>query len=141
MTGNTMKKIALTCLTIFILTLTTTLYADLFHRFKIVEGEGIYESGQALCDSIQSSRGNRKTTMCDPVYNASSDQNIMVTDGDQTWHAVAPNHWIAYYSDEIYLIGMTISNADNTMIYTDPTTHNGWDGDGLSCNQMTCSQW
>ena len=54
------------------MTLTPTLHADLFHRFKIAEGEASYESEQALCDSIESSRGNRKTTLCDPIFNASS---------------------------------------------------------------------
>ena len=57
------------------MTLTPTLYASI----RIIDGEGYYESGQALCDSIESSHGNRKTTMCAPIYNASSDQNIMVT--------------------------------------------------------------
>ncbi|HAG61779.1 MAG TPA: hypothetical protein DCL40_02635 [Coxiellaceae bacterium] len=136
-----MNKIALTCLTLSIVTLTPTLHADLFHRFKIAEGEGSYESGQALCDSIQSSRGNRKTTLCDPIYNASSDQTIMVTDGDQKWHTVEPNHWMAYYSDEIYLIDITVSNADKTMIYSEATVHSNWYGEGLSCNQQICSLW
>ena len=123
------------------MTLTPKLHADLFYCFKIAEREGSYESGQALCDSIQSSRGNRKTTLCDPIFNASSDQTIMVTDGDQKWHTVEPNHWIAYYDKGSVLLPITISNADKIVIYTEPTIHDNLYGDGLSCNQVSCSHW
>lgn len=136
-----MKKMTLTCLMLSVMTFTPTLHADLFPHLKIAKGEGSYESGQALCDSIESSFDNRKTTMCDPIYNASNDQDIRVSDSNQRWHTLKPNHWMAYYSDEIYLIDITISNAEDTMIYTEPTTHNDWYGNGLSCNQQSCSQW
>ena len=130
------------------MTLTPKLHADLFYCFKIAEREGSYESGQALCDHIKSFPRTTYTpivippkTTCDPIYNASSDQTIMVTDGDQKWHTVEPNHWIAYYDKGSVLLPITISNADKIVIYTDPTIHDNLYGDGLSCNQTSCSHW
>lgn len=136
-----MKLPQLTCATLLAITLSSPLYADVFHRFKVAQGDGSFESGQALCDSITASRGNGKTTMCDPVYNNSSNKSISVTDGDTTYHTIEPNHWLAYYSDEIYLIKITIKNNDNEIIYSDPTTHNDWYGDGLFCDQGSCLHW
>ena len=136
-----MKLPQLTCATLLAITLSSPLYADVFHRFKVAQGDGSFESGQALCDSITASRGNGKTTMCDPVYNNSSNKSISVTDGDTTYHTIEPNHWLAYYSDEIYLIKITVKNNNNETIYSDPSTHNDWYGDGLFCDQGSCIHW
>ena len=75
--------------------------------------------------------------MCIPILNTSSNQSLTVDDGKT--FTVPPQSWMAFYSDDYYILPIKISNSDGDNIFN-PNSQ-GYMTLSLKCTSDHCSDW
>ena len=119
--------------------------ADIIYHVKLNESfhTGMPVTGSDACAIVDSEAKcvhepcNHHFNMCIPVLNTSTDQSLTVYDGKT--FTLPPQSWMAFYSDDYYILPVQITNSDGENIFN-PNSE-GYMTLSLKCTSQDCSDW
>ncbi|MBV54031.1 MAG: hypothetical protein CL816_08270 [Coxiellaceae bacterium] len=123
----------------------TSSLADIIYHTQLRESfhTGMPATGSDACAIVDSEAKcvhqpcHHHFKMCIPVLNTLSHQSLTVYDGKT--FTLQPGSWMAFYSDDYYILPVKVSNSDGENIFN-PNSE-GYMTLSLECTSDHCDDW